>query len=391
MPLVLVTGKGGVGKTATAAATAVHASRHGVKTLLVSADPAHSLADTLAAGVGDAPAEVAAGLFAQQIDPGARADRTREGVQRQLDAVFAELGTDPPAADELSELPTAADLLALLELRDQVLHGPWDLVVVDCPPSAETIRLLTLPDVLLRHLRRLLPMERRITRALAGTRPPLTADEPPPVDHVVAAAERLAAELTAVRDLVAAPATTVRLVTTAESVVLAETRRTWTALALHGFTVDQVIANRVFEPAPADAWRHRWSQAQERVLAEAEQAFAPVPLVRARYADSEPVGVAALAEFGAALVAPEAPDPRPDLAVERTGDGFVLALDVPLARREDLHLGRRGDDLVVTLPGHRRVVSLPSALCRCRVAGAALRDGRLAVRFEPDPALWRPM
>jgi arsenite-transporting ATPase len=404
--LLLFTGKGGVGKTTTAAATAAHASRCGVRTLVASADPAHSLGDALGVDVGHEPVEVAPRLYAQQIDARTRGERSWGEVQRYLVAALTELGVDPLAAEELTELPGAEEVLALLEVRDQVSGGGWDLVVVDCAPSAETLRLLALPEVLTRYVRRLLPMERRIARVLNGTVRPVhsratasmsRAGVPVPADHVVEAAERLAAELAGVQEVLRSPQTSVRLVTTAETVVLAETRRTWTSLALHGFRVDQVVANRVFLGGD-DAWRQRWSATQETVLADADASFHPVPVLRAGYADAEPVGVAELAAFGERLLGPVAEwsaeavlapagDPA-GLDVERVDGGFVLGLDVPLARREDLELGRRGDDLVVTVSGRRRVVALPGALTRCQVAGAALRDGRLAVRFEPDPTLW---
>ena len=300
--LLLFTGKGGVGKTTTAAATAAHASRCGVRTLVASADPAHSLGDALGAAVGHEPVEVAPRLFAQQVDARARGERSWSEVQRYLVAALSELGVDPLAAEELTELPGAEEVLALLEVRDQVVAGGWDLVVLDCAPSAETLRLLALPEVLTRYVRRLLPMERRIARVLTGTVRPVAASltragVPVPADHVVEAAERLATELTGVQEVLRSPRTSVRLVTTAETVVLAETRRTWTSLALHGFRVDQVVANRVFLGGD-DTWRQRWSAAQEAVLADADASFHPVPVLRAGYADAEPVGVAALAAFG---------------------------------------------------------------------------------------------
>jgi arsenite-transporting ATPase len=399
--LVLFTGKGGVGKTTTAAATAAHASRCGVRTLVASADPAHSLGDALGVPVGHEPAEVAPGLFAQQVDARTRGERSWGEVQRYLVGALAEVGVDPLAAEELTELPGAEEVLALLEVRDQVAAGGWDLVVLDCAPSAETLRLLALPEVVGRYVRRLLPMERRIARVLAGTVRPAVG-VPMPADHVVEAAERLTAELAGVHDVLRAPETSVRLVLTPETVVLAETRRTWTTLALHGFRVDQIVANRVFpDGGGVDDWCRRRRAAQEAVLAEADASFQPVPVLRAGYADDEPVGLAALGAFGERLLGPVsersaedvlAPAPATaGLDVERVDGGFVLGLSVPLARRDELELGRRGDDLVVTVAGRRRVVALPGALCRCQVAGAALRDGRLAVRFEPDPSQWRPL
>jgi arsenite/tail-anchored protein-transporting ATPase len=404
--VVLFTGKGGVGKTTTAAAAAVHAARCGVKTLVVSADAAHSLGDALAVRLGAQPTEVAAGLFGQQVDPRARGEQSWRAIQEYLVAALDDLGVDPLTAEELTELPGADEVFSLLEVRDQVRHGPWDLVIVDCAPSAETLRLLAAPEVLTRYLRRMLPMERKIARIVAVTRRPGWAGKPAsglpvPGDRVVEAAERFAVELAGVQQVLRSPSTSVRLVLTAESVVLAETRRTWTALALHGFAVDQVVANRVFADGSGDVWRQGWARSQAEVLAEAEASFAPVPVRRSEYAASEPVGMAALAELAEALYGPATPEAAaallappsvPDpFVVDRDEGGFVMRLALPLAQRQNLDLGRRGDDLVVTVEGTRRVLALPSALRRCQVDGAALRDGALSIRFVPDPAQWRPM
>jgi arsenite/tail-anchored protein-transporting ATPase len=421
MRVVLFTGKGGVGKTTTAAATAVHAARCGAKTLVLSADPAHSLADALGVRLGPRPTEVGAGLFGQQVDPRARNERSWREIQEYLVTALDELGVDPLAADELTELPGADEVFSLLEVRDQVRHGPWDLIVVDCAPSAETLRLLAVPEVLTRYVRRLLPMERRIARIVAVARRPgwsrVPADGsagpagsvgsvgpagiPLPGDGVVEAAERFAAELAGVQEVLRSPTTSVRLVLTAESVVLAETRRTWTALAMHGFAVDAVVANRLFDGDSDDDWRNGWARSQARVLAEAQLSFAPVPVQRSAYTAAEPIGFEALADLGESLYGPAVPEavatllaapsiPEP-FTVDREDDGFVLRLPLPLADRHDLDLGRRGDDLVVTVEGRRRVLALPSALRRCQVNGAQLRDGTLAIRFVPDPDQWRSL
>jgi arsenite-transporting ATPase len=402
--LLLLTGKGGVGKTTVAAATAVHAARCGVKTLVASTDAAHSLADALGPGirVGAEPADVGNGLFAQQVDARTRGERSWRAVQEYLIGVLDALGVDPVAAEELTVLPGAEEVLALLEVRDQVRDGPWDLVVLDCAPTAETLRLLALPEALSRYLDRMLPVERRVVRALSAGRPG-RGGLPSPRDHVVEAAERLHAELAGVREVLGDPATSVRLVLTPESVVVAEARRTWTSLALHGYRVDAVVANRVIEARAGgrDGWRAGWARTHAARLAEVADSFAPVPVLAVSYAAAEPVGAAALAALGEQLYGPPGPagatqilaEPgaEPPLRVERSGPEFVLVIDLPLADRADVDLGRRGDDLLVAVGGQRRVVALPSALRRCRVVGAHLRAGRLRVRFEPDPDLWRPL
>jgi arsenite/tail-anchored protein-transporting ATPase len=397
--LLLFTGKGGVGKTTVAAATAVHAARCGVKTLVLSTDAAHSLGDTLGARLGPQPDEVIPGLSAQQVDPRSRGEQAWAGVQDYLFDVLDALGVEPLLAEELTALPGVEEVLALLEVRDQVRHGGWDLVVVDCGPTADTVRLLALPEALAGALDRMLPLERRVARALAAT---ARGSLPAPGDDVVEAATRLRGELAGARDVLAAPQTSVRLVLTPESVVVAETLRTWSVLALYGYRADAVVANRVVPDGGDDPWRHGWARTQQELLAELAPAVAPAPVLRLGYAVREPVGVPALATLGEDLYGPavagaatdllDPPDPASGPArgveVEREGAHFVLTLDLPLARREDLGLARHGDDLVLTVGPARRVLPLPSALRRCRVLGATLRDGRLRVRFEPDPDLW---
>jgi arsenite-transporting ATPase len=413
--LLLFTGKGGVGKTTVAAATAVHAARCGVKTLVASTDGAHSLGEALDARLGPAPLEVCDGLFAQQVDAQARAERSWRTVQEYLIAVLDSVGVDAAAAEELTVLPGAEEVLALLEVRDQVRDGPWDLVVVDCAPTAETLRLLALPEALAGALDRLLPVERRVLRALAaGVRPAGVRAAgvrpaggrggrglPVPRDEVVEGAERLQAELGGVREVLTSASTSVRLVLTPESVVLAEARRTWTALSLYGYGVDAVVANRLVPADGDDPWRTAWAQQQATQLDEVAASFAPVPVLRAGYTAAEPVGLEALAELAEGLYGlpgPQAvaellaePNLESPLRVERSGPDFVLVLRLPLADRRDLELSRQADELTVAVGGRRRVLSLPSALRRCRVVGAVLRSGELRIRFEPDPDLWRPI
>ena len=403
MRVLLFTGKGGVGKTTAAAATAVHAARCGVKTLVLSTDAAHSLADVLATELGPSPVEVEPGLFAQQVDARSRARRSWRAVQGYLVGVLDSLGVDRLEAEELTDLPGAEEVLALLEVRDHVEQGPWDLLVVDCAPTAETLRLLAVPEALARVVERLLPAERRVMRALAGTARPLMGSRGPLLpsrDHMVEAAERLHSELATVRAVLTAPTTTVRLVLTPESAAVAEALRTWTTLSLYGHVVDGVVANRVFAPAD-DGWRAGWARAQEARLAEVHESFGVVPVLQLGYAQAEPVGVEAVAALGRALYGEAGAAGaqslmtvtgcRPPLRIERSGEEFVLVLDLPLARREELDLARRGDELVIGLGSRRRTIALPSALRRCVVVGASLREGRLRVRFEPDPDLWRTL
>jgi arsenite-transporting ATPase len=393
MRVLLFTGKGGVGKTTAAAGTATLAAHRGHKTLVLSTDAAHSLADAFDHPAGGEPVEVDAGLFVQQVDAQRRFERSWREIQGYLLTVLDAAGVDPIEAEELAVLPGAEEVFSLLEVRDQVRSGRWDLVVVDCAPTAETLRLLALPEALGWYMQRVFPMERRVLRSL---RPVLSrvAGMPMPGDGVFDAVGRLHAELTAVRRVLTDRCTSIRLVLTPESVVVAEARRTLTSLSLYGYRVDGVLANRVFpDNGGADLWRAGWVAAQAEQLAEVEASFAPIPVHRSPYRAAEPVGLEELAAFAAeayaGVVDPFAPPPAEEpLSVDRSGDEFVLSLVLPFADRREVDLARAGDELVLTVGGHRRLLALPSALLRCTVAGAVLADGRLSVRFTPDPDLW---
>ena len=391
MRVLLFTGKGGVGKTTTAAATAVLAASRGTKTLVLSTDPAHSLADALALPLGPEPTEVDTGLYALQVEGQRAFERSWRDVQDYLRGVLERAGVDALQADELVVLPGAEEVLALLELHRQATSGRYDLIVVDCAPTGETLRLLALPEALRWYVEKVFPAQRRALRAV---RPLLSRVGGPavPEDGVFVAVERLHRQLSDVHELLTSAETTVRLVLTPEAVVVAEARRTLTALSLYGYRVDQVVANRVM-PASTDPWVARWVLAQAAQLDVVARDTAPLPLRCSAYAAGEPVGAEALLHLATELYGDDDPAALPTgtvepMTVSRDSDGFLLSLALPLARLADLDLARSGDDLVVTVDGHRRLVSLPSVLRRCTVAGARLVDGRLVVRFDPDPALW---
>src|SRR6195952_1656517 len=294
MRVLLFTGKGGVGKTTAAAATAVSAAGRGMKTLVISTDPAHSLADAFGIPLGPDPTEIDTGLAVMQIDAQSSFERSWRQVQTYLLSVLTKAGIDPIEAEELTVLPGADEVLALLAVREQVDSGRWDVVIVDCAPTAETLRLLALPDALDWYMRRLWPIERRVVRSL---RPMLTraAGVPMPNDAVFDAVERLHAELASVKAVLSdGKRTSVRLVLTPEAVVVAEARRTLTTLSLYGYRVDAVVANRIIPPG--EPWRDKGAEAQERQLAEVSESFAPLPVLRISYAAAEPVGIAALTE-----------------------------------------------------------------------------------------------
>jgi arsenite-transporting ATPase len=362
MRIVLFTGKGGVGKTTLAAATAAHLARSGRKTLAVSTDPAHSLGDALECTLGGEPVEVdgTGGLFAAHVDARALLDGAWGRLREHLATVLAGAGVDELVADELTVLPGVEELLALSAVRRAAEAGPWEVVVVDCGPTAETLRLLALPEAVAGYLERLFPAHRRAVRGLLAR----DRADARRWDRTAEALDDLVAELAALRTMLVSPRTGVRLVLTPERVVAAETRRTLTALALLGLHVDGLVANRIVPMPTADA-----------------------------------TGVGTLLALAAQLWGDDDPTTErastPPLAVRRTaGSGrsadseFELALHLPGAATAPLDLSRIGDELAVTAAGVRRLVALPAVLRRCTVARARMDGDDLRVAFRPDPALW---
>ncbi|GAY11278.1 ArsA family ATPase [Pseudonocardia sp. N23] len=414
MRVVLFTGKGGVGKTTLSAATAARLARSGRKTLVVSTDPAHSLGDALEADLDGEPRELpgVGGLYAAHVDTRVLLDGAWGTLQGHLRALLAGIGVDEILADELTVLPGVDDLLALSEVRRLAETGLWEVVVVDCGPTAETLRLLALPEALAGYLERLFPAHRRAVRGmLAGLAGRGAADSAARLDRTVDALDALAEQLGGLAGLIADPArSSVRLVLTPERVVAAETRRTLTALALHGIRVDGLVANRVV-PAPppslrgpAAAWLRERHAEQRAVLDELVAGADGAGVRVVGHTAAEPTGVTALLELADDLYGDADPVPPPGpatpaLTVRRTaGEGtaldseFVMDLRLPGADAGPLDLVRVGDELVVTVGFARRPVTLPSVLRRCAVVDARLEGtgdaAVLCVTFRPDPAAW---
>lgn len=395
--IILFTGKGGVGKTTSAAGTATLAARRGERTLVLSTDAAHSLADAFGEQIGAEATPVADNLWVHQVDAQRRFERSWGDIQGYLMSVLDAAGVDPITAEELTVIPGAEEVLALLELRTHALSGRWDVIIVDCAPTAETLRLLALPEALNWYMTRVFGVQRRVVKAL---RPVLTraAGVPMPEDSVFEAVERLHRDLEEVQRILTEKESSVRLVLTPETVVVAEARRSLTTLSLYGYRVDGVVANRVFPSEGADEWRDAWVESQRSVLAEVRQSFVDLPIWMSSYQPGEPVGADALAAFAEAaydgadpLATPTGEGP---MTITRNDEGAVLRIALPFAEKKDVDLARHGDELVVTVGSYRRLLALPAALARHTVTGARVGSGSLQVKFRIDqdlvPAPARP-
>lgn len=391
MRVLLVTGKGGVGKTTVSAATALASADAGYRTLVTSTDPAHSLADAFDVTLADTPREVAPNLSAQQIDGQRQLAKHWGEIHDQLRAVFNWGGVSGIEAEEFLVFPGMDELFSLLEVNDHVHSGLYDVIVVDCAPTAETLRLLSLPEVLSWYFDRVMPTERKIMRA---ARPVLerVTNLPMPSEAVFAAADNVFGQIESVKALLAdADITTARLVVNPEKMVVNEARRTYSYLSLFGYAVDAVIVNRVLPEHIQDPYFREWLRIQAKHLETVDESFPDTTRFRLRLFDEEMVGVDRIRELGTELFAGRDPifgyEVSHPFVVTDDGDDVVMTLEVGYADEGELDVLRHGDELFVTVGPYRRSFILPDSLRRREVAGAKLSGVQLEVRFiDEQPA-----
>jgi arsenite-transporting ATPase len=391
MRLVLYTGKGGVGKTTTAAATAACAAERGRRVLVASADAAHSLGDVLGEGLGPTPRAVAANLDAVEVDARAETERHWGSIRDYLAQLFRHQGIEDIVADELALLPGAEELTTLLAVESWAREGGYDLVVVDCAPTGSALRLLTLPEMARAGLRLVL----RVQRALASVVTPVAQSVlgvPLPGSAVFRDAEQLIYKrLRGLRELVGSPQASVRLVVTPERMVIDEALRARTDLALFEVACDAVVMNRLLpEDAAGEVWFQGWARLQTERLAEVEARFAPLPVLRGALQEDEVIGVARLARHGAGLFAGREPDALlcrgRGLRFVRTKAGVRATLPLPDARAEDLDVAKLEGEIVITTSGQRRALPLPRHVAPLALARARLDAGTLTLDFAPESA-----
>jgi len=389
--VVLYTGKGGVGKTTTAAATAACAAARGTRTLLVSADAAHSLGDVLERRLGPTPARMASGLDALEADASAEMSRHWGRVRDYLISLLRFQGVDEVVAEELALLPGAEELATLLAVEEHGTGGSYDLVVVDCAPTDSTLRLLTLPDVARGVLRTALKLQ-QAAAAVAGPVARMWLRAPVPQAGVFEDLEHLLyRRLRRLRARVASPHTTVRLVVTPERMVIDEARRAFTDLALFDVGSDAVVLNRVL-PAPArrEPFFREWARVEEERRKEVEATFAPLPVLEAPLGDDEVLGLEALQRHGEALFGRHRPEAelgrRARMRLRSEDSGCRIELALPHVGPESLEVAKLEDALLLRVAGRRRVVPLPRRLARLALASARLSRGTLVVRLAPASA-----
>ena len=388
MRVILLTGKGGVGKTTVAAATALHSARLGHRTVVLSTDAAHSLGDSFDIPLGPEPKAIGDKLWAQETDVEYNLRKHWGTVEEWLRSLLQWRGLDELVADEIAILPGMDELSALLWINQHCASGDYDVVIVDCAPTGETLKLLSFPDVAGWWVEKMLPIHRRVVGVLRPVIRPFT-DLPLPGDDVYAAGEDLFRRLEELHVLLADPdISSVRLVVNAEKMVIKEAQRTFTYLNLYGYATDAVVCNRLLPDTVQDGYFRAWKITQQEHFRAIQESFSPLPIFTVPLMEQEVVGTAMLEKVAAALYGDEDPTRlfvRGPVQEVLSEDGrYVLTIALPFVTKEELSLVRNADELVVHAGNFKRNIILPHLLQTLPALGAKFEGNKLRISFGEE-------
>jgi len=385
MRILLYTGKGGVGKTSISAATALRCADLGYRTVVVSTDAAHSLADSFDLKLGPEPTPIAKNLWGQEIDLLYQMEKYWGTVQTYLAALLAWRGMDSLMAEETAVLPGMEELASLLQIVYLYDSGQYDVIIIDCAPTGATLQLLAFPEMARWYLDRIFPVE---TKAIQLARPILRAitDMPLPEDPLFKAIERLIEELARMQTLLSDPAiSSARIVLNAEKMVIKEAQRALTYLNLYGYTTDLVIANRLLPADMVGGYFDVWRESQDRYMQMVHEMFSPLPILRAPMFEQEVVGLEMLRRMAAGVYGESDPagvfyHGRTQEIVKQDGQ-YVLRMPLALAEKGDIQASRSGDELIVHIGNQKRTQILPRSLANLEIQAAQYADNMLSIVF----------
>lgn len=387
MRIMLYSGKGGVGKTSAAAATALRCAERGYKTIVLSTDPAHSLSDSFEIPLGPEPTPIAERLWGQEIDVYYSIHKHWHTLRQYMAAVLTWRGVSDLLAEELSAVPGMEEGASLLWIDQHLNSDQYDLIIVDCAPTAETLRLLSLPDVGRWWFEKIFPIGKQAALALAPLAKPFLQNMPLPDRETFEAAEGLFDQLGELHGVLSDPKiSSVRLVLNPEKMVIQETQRIYTYLNLYGYLTDAIVVNRVLPREVVESgYFAAWREVQEEYLARIREAFAPLPILLAPYFEREMAGTEMLRRMAEALFGDQ--DPARVMFsgeahhIDETEDGYDLVIPLPFTQKGDVSVLRSGESLTIQAGAYRRNFFLPRTLAKLPTGRARFEDGHLKVHF----------
>jgi arsenite-transporting ATPase len=386
--IILYTGKGGVGKTSVAAATALRCADLGHRTVVVSTDAAHSLADSFDRPLGPEPTEIGPNLWGQEIDVLHQMDKYWGAIQHYMSSVLSWKGVDDLVAEEISVFPGMEELASLLQIVHLHDECDYEVIIIDCAPSGATLQLLSMPHVATWYMERMFHIGKKTAQL---SRPLLQAviGLPMPGDEVFDSMENLHTQLFRMEALLSDPQkSSVRLVLNPEKMVIKEAQRTFTYLNLYGYVTDAVISNRLIPSRVQDSYFDAWRNSQEKYGHIVEEAFSPLPILQVPLFEQEVVGDAMLRRMALAIYGDVDPTRvyfvGPVQEVQKADGGYRLSLPLPFMDEGDINLTRSGDELIVHIGNHKRNIILPRALVSLEVQTARYENDKLVITFGEE-------
>ncbi len=386
MRVILYTGKGGVGKTTVAAASALRSAEFGYRTIILSTDSAHSLADSFDLPLGNEPQLITSNLWGQETEM-AQTLATHWGtIQRWISALLAWRGMDEIIADEMAILPGMEEIANLLYIVDFYRSGKYDVIIVDCAPTGEALRFLSFPEMMRWWMEKLFPIERKAA-SLARPLLKVLTNIPMPDDEVFASMETLFFELNQIQAVLRNQnMSSVRLVVNPEKMVIKEAQRTFTYLNLYGYLTDLIICNRVIPDKVDDPYFSFWKESQSKYYEVIKECFAPVPISIIPLLEQEVVGIPMLEVIADALYQEDDPTRLffegqvQDL--QKEDEHYILTLPLPFIEKGDISLMQSGDELIIRVGNFKRNIILPHTLVGFTATEARFDKSKLRIQFH---------
>jgi len=383
---IAISGKGGVGKTTIAAATATRAAELGHRTLVISTDAAHSLGDSFDRQLSNSPIKISGNLWAQEISVLTEIAQNWKTIQEYMASFFRSTGVDDILAEEMAVLPGMDELFGLFPIHKANQSGKYDCLVVDCAPTGQTSRLLSFPEVARWWMQKIFPIERKVAKSLRAMKKRTILSIPIPDDSVYVSIQKLFEDIGALSELLAEPKiTSVRIVLNPEKIILEESQRAFTYLNLYGYPVDCIIANRILPDEVKDSYFSGWRKTQTKYMDKIENVFSPLPVLRSKLMRSEIVGYASLERLGKDLYGRDDPmkvfyEENPQRIIKED-DGYTMVLKLPFVKKAHLDVLKNEDQLTIQIGNYRREVLLPGALALLKVGKATFKANELKVTF----------
>ena len=385
MRIILYTGKGGVGKTSIAAATACKIASEGKKVLIMSTDQAHSLGDSLEYKLGNSPKMIEPNLFAMEIDTVKESEEAwgnMQGYFRQLLQARAQDGLD---TEELLVFPGLEELFSLFKMVELYEEGSYEALIVDCAPTGETLSLLKFPEMFGTFIETMLPVKKKVVKAIGPVIEKL-AKMPMPKDSVFDEIEQLTDKLERLKALLSnKEVLSLRIVTTPEKIVMKEAKRNFTCLHLYDYNVDAMIINRIYPQVALEGYFHKWIELQEEGIREIKESFPDIPVFQLELQGKELKSTPFLREVAEFIYQDKEPllvfHTEKIFTVVKNEEGYTMEITLPFGEKSEFDLSQKGGELILGIKNERRRFMLPDALKSKEVSGAKYEGGKLSILF----------